>query len=443
MITDKKLRSSRGEIMKELVVNLNTGLHGELSVPGDKSISHRSVILSSISKGTSHIHHFLASDDCISTINAFRAMGVEIDLSGDELTVVGVGLNGLKKPQIKLDMGNSGTTTRLISGLLSAQNFITTLIGDESLSKRPMKRVSDPLSTMGATIKTMNGHLPIMINPSHIEAVKYELPMASAQVKSAIILAALNASDDSVIVEPQMTRNHTESMLNKFGNGVIERHGDEIIVHHQPELTAQDINVPGDISSAAFFLVAATLVPNSHIILKNVGINPTRTGILDVLIQMGANIKLLNKTNDSEPAADIEVTYTPELKPIDVNEERIPLMIDELPLVALLASRANGHSTITGAEELRFKETDRIKVVVEEFKKLNIRIDELPDGFSIDGSNDWEVVDTQLDSRGDHRIGMTLAVAALLLDMPVQLNGEGAVSISYPQFFNHLRQLSN
>lgn len=429
--------------MKELVVNLNTGLHGELSVPGDKSISHRSVILSSISKGTSHIHHFLASDDCISTINSFRKMGVKIDLAGDELTVEGVGLDGLSKPDTKLDMGNSGTTTRLLSGLLAAQKFTTNLIGDDSLSKRPMKRVSQPLSVMGARIETTDGHLPMTINPGHIKAVKYELPMASAQVKSAIILAALNSNEDSVVIEPQVTRNHTETMLNQFGDDVIERHGDEIIVHHQPELTAQDINVPGDISSAAFFLVAATLVPNSHIILKNVGINPTRTGILDVLIQMGANIKILNQTNGSEPAADIEVTYTPELKPIDVNEERIPLMIDELPLVALLASRANGHSTITGAEELRFKETDRIKTVVEEFKKINIRIDELPDGFSIDGSNDWKVVDAQLDSRGDHRIGMTLAVAALLLGMPVQLNGEDAVSISYPQFFNHLRQLSN
>ncbi|MGQ2283261.1 3-phosphoshikimate 1-carboxyvinyltransferase [Apilactobacillus kunkeei] len=429
--------------MKELVVNLNTGLHGELSVPGDKSISHRSVILSSISKGTSHIHHFLASDDCISTINAFRKMGVKIDLAGDKLTVEGVGLDGLSKPDTKLDMGNSGTTTRLLSGLLAAQKFTTNLIGDDSLSKRPMKRVSKPLSVMGARIETTDGHLPMTINPGHIKAVKYELPMASAQVKSAIILAALNSNEDSVVIEPQVTRNHTETMLNQFGDDVIERHGDEIIVHHRPELTAQDINVPGDISSAAFFLVAATLVPNSHIILKNVGINPTRTGILDVLIQMGANIKLLNQTNDSEPAADIEVTYTQELKPIDVNEERIPLMIDELPLVALLASRADGHSTITGAEELRFKETDRIKTVVEEFQKIGIQIEELPNGFSIDGSKDWQVVNASLDSHGDHRIGMTLAVSALLLDTDVQLNGEDAISISYPQFFDHLKHLSD
>ena len=429
--------------MKELVVNLNTGLHGELSVPGDKSISHRSVILSSISKGTSHIHHFLASDDCISTINAFRKMGVRIDLAGDELTVEGVGLDGLSKPDTKLDMGNSGTTTRLLSGLLAAQKFTTNLIGDDSLSKRPMKRVSQPLSVMGTRIETTDGHLPMTINPGHIKAVKYELPMASAQVKSAIILAALNSNEDSVVIEPQVTRNHTETMLNQFGDDVIERHGDEIIVHHQPELTAQDINVPGDISSAAFFLVAATLVPNSHIILKNVGINPTRIGILDVLIQMGANIKLLNQTNGREPAADIEVTYTPELKPIDVNEERIPLMIDELPLVALLESRANGHSTITGAEELRFKETDRIKTVVEEFQKIGIQIEELPNGFSIDGSKDWQVVNASLDSHGDHRIGMTLAVSALLLDTDVQMNGEDAISISYPQFFAHLKHLSD
>ncbi|KOY79734.1 3-phosphoshikimate 1-carboxyvinyltransferase [Apilactobacillus kunkeei] len=429
--------------MKELVVNLNTGLHGDLEVPGDKSISHRSVILSSISEGTSHIHHFLASDDCISTINAFRGMGVKIDLAGDDLTVEGVGLNGLSKPATKLDMGNSGTTTRLLSGLLAAQNFTTNLIGDDSLSKRPMKRVSEPLSMMGANIETIDGHLPMTIRTGNIKAVKYELPMASAQVKSAIILAALNADEDSVIGEPQVTRDHTETMLNQFGDDVIERNGDEITIHHQPNITAQDFNVPGDISSAAFFLVAATLVPNSHIVLKNVGINPTRTGILDVLIKMGANITLLNQTNGSEPTADIEVTYTPYLKPIDVSEESIPLMIDELPLLALLASRADGHSTITGAEELRFKETDRIKTVVEEFKKIGIHIEELPDGFSIDGSKNWQVVNASLDSHGDHRIGMTLAVAALLLDTDVQLNGEDAISISYPQFFDHLKDLSD
>ncbi|WP_203619623.1 3-phosphoshikimate 1-carboxyvinyltransferase [Apilactobacillus nanyangensis] len=427
--------------MKELVVNLNTGLHGDLEVPGDKSISHRSVILSSISEGTSHVHHFLASDDCISTINAFREMGVQIDLDGDELTVTGVGLHGLNEPQTKLDMGNSGTTTRLLSGLLSAQNFTTNLIGDDSLSKRPMKRVSEPLSMMGARIETTDGYLPMTINPGHIKAVKYELPIASAQVKSAIILAALNADADSVVIEPQVTRNHTETMLNQFGKDVIERDGNQIIVHHNPKLTAQDFNVPGDISSAAFFMVAATLVPNSHIVLKNVGINATRTGILDVLIKMGANVKLLNQTNSSEPTADIEVTYTPDLKPIDVTEESIPLMIDELPLVALLASRANGHSHITGAEELRFKETDRIQTVVMELQKLGIQITELPDGFSIDGSKDWRVANSSLDSHGDHRIGMTLAVAALLLDTSVQLDGEDAISISYPQFFDHLKRL--
>lgn len=427
--------------MKELVVNLNTGLHGDLEVPGDKSISHRSVILSSISEGTSHVHHFLASDDCISTINAFREMGVQIDLDGDELTVTGVGLHGLKETQTKLDMGNSGTTTRLLSGLLSAQNFTTNLIGDDSLSKRPMKRVSEPLSMMGARIETTDGHLPMTINPGHIKAVKYELPIASAQVKSAIILAALNADADSVVIEPQVTRNHTETMLNQFGKDVIERDGNQIIVHHNPKLTAQDFNVPGDISSAAFFMVAATLVPNSHIVLKNVGINATRTGILDVLIKMGANVKLLNQTNSSEPTADIEVTYTPDLKPIDVTEESIPLMIDELPLVALLASRANGHSHITGAEELRFKETDRIQTVVLELQKLSIQITELSDGFSIDGSKDWRVANSSLDSHGDHRIGMTLAVAALLVDTSVQLDGEDAISISYPQFFDHLKRL--
>lgn len=426
--------------MKNLSSNIQTGLHGEITIPGDKSISHRSIILGSIANGDTTIQNFLNSDDCISTMNAFKDMGVSIEKNKNELIVHGVGFHGLKKPNHALDMGNSGTSTRLMMGLLAGQPFETTMVGDASLSKRPMKRVTNPLEQMGVKIDLTKDTLPATIHGNPLTKLDYTLPIASAQVKSAIILAAIQASEKSVITEPIQTRNHTEVMLNTFAPNTINKKDNEITINPVTELTGQKINVPGDISSAAFFLVAATIVKNSNLTLKNIGINETRTGILNVLTKMGANFQLLNQSTTGEPTADINIK-TATLNPITITKEDIPSMIDELPLIALLAACADGISKITGAKELRFKETDRIKTIVQEFKKLGITITELEDGFIIDGTKPWNTKDFSLDSHGDHRIGMTMAIASLLVNGKTTLNNAESINISYPTFFNDLNQL--
>lgn len=426
--------------MKTLISQLSNGLHGSLKIPGDKSISHRSIMLGSIAHGKTTIKNFLMSDDCVSTINAFKSMGVPIETSKESVTVHGVDFAGLKKPETKLNMGNSGTSTRLMMGLLAGQAFRSKMFGDQSLSKRPMKRVSDPLTQMGAQITLDKGTLPAEIIGNSLNPINYTLPVASAQVKSAIILAAIQAKKQSQIIEPVQSRNHTELMLNIFAPGTIEQDEQKIKINPVTQLKGQAINVPGDISSAAFFLVAGTIVKNSDITLENVGINPTRAGILKVLDQMGANYQLFNQNLNGEPTADIKI-QTAKLKPIEINQKDIPTMIDELPLVALLAACADGVSKITGAKELRFKETDRIKTLVEEFTKLGIKITELDDGFLIDGSCQWTPSNLVLDSHGDHRIGMTMAIASLLLKQPTQLNNADSIKISYPTFFDDLSKL--
>ncbi|MCF6514605.1 3-phosphoshikimate 1-carboxyvinyltransferase [Lactobacillus sp. S2-2] len=426
--------------MKKLINSLNSGLNGELLIPGDKSISHRSIMLGSIANGETTIKNFLMSDDCISTINAFKDMGVEIEQNENNIIVHGVGFHGLKKPNKDLDMGNSGTSTRLMMGLLAGQNFDSNLIGDNSLSKRPMKRISTPLEQMGAQIKLNENTLPAIIHGKSLNEIDYTLPIASAQVKSAIILAAIQAKNKSTIKEPIKTRNHTELMLNTFSPNTIITEENTITINPVTQLIGQNINVPGDISSAAFFLVAGAITKNSNITLKNIGINQTRTGILKVLNLMGANYTLLNQNLDGEPTADINIKSS-SLKPINLTEQDIPMMIDELPLVGLLAACANGVSKITGAKELRFKETDRIKTLVQEFKKLGISITELEDGFIIDGSKNWNPTDLLLDSHGDHRIGMTMAIAALLIKDSTTLKDSESINISYPTFFNDLNKL--
>ncbi|MCT3400030.1 3-phosphoshikimate 1-carboxyvinyltransferase [Lentilactobacillus hilgardii] len=429
--------------MKELSDKLKTGLHGELSVPGDKSISHRGIMFGAVSKGRTTLHHFLTAEDCLSTLNAFQQLGVSIKRDGETVVIEGVGLHGLKQSGKPLDMGNSGTTTRLIMGLLAGQNFDSTLFGDDSLSKRPMKRVSEPLAEMGADICVTDGHLPARIHGQKLHAIDYQLKVASAQVKSALILAAIQADQPSTLIEKLPTRNHTEKMLNAFGAN-IQTMADNVTikVNPQPKLTGIDLTVPGDMSSAAFFLVAATLVPNSKLTLKNVGVNETRTGLLSILKRMGGKVIERHRNDSGEPTADLVVSSA-ELKPIEIGAEEIPAVIDELPLVALLAAKANGISKITGAGELRVKETDRIAAVVQEFSKLGIAIRELPDGFVIDGAKPWHVEKTKLDSHGDHRIGMTLAIASLLLDEQLQLNGAESVNISYPEFFDDLASVTN
>ncbi|KRL22413.1 3-phosphoshikimate 1-carboxyvinyltransferase [Lentilactobacillus kisonensis] len=427
--------------MKQLQTKPQNGLRGELTVPGDKSISHRGIMFGAISEGRTILHHFLTAEDCLSTLKAFQQLGVPIRRDGQTVTIDGVGLHGLKQPTRPLEMGNSGTTTRLMMGLLAGQNFKTTLVGDASLSKRPMKRVSEPLAEMGADIETTAGHLPVTINGSQLHAVDYHLKVASAQVKSALILAALQADKTSIFVEKQPTRNHTEIMLRAFGAN-IECEPDDvtITVHPDPKLEGLTLNVPGDMSSAAFFMTAASLVPDSEVKLLNVGVNETRTGLMSILEQMGGKVSISNLQYGGESTADITVNSA-NLIPIEIGAKDIPAVIDELPLVALLAAKANGISKITGAGELRVKETDRIAVIVTEFKKLGIAIKALPDGFIIDGSKPWQVKDSHLDSHGDHRIGMVMAIAALLVDKPLTLDGADSVNISYPEFFADLATL--
>ncbi|WP_100487059.1 3-phosphoshikimate 1-carboxyvinyltransferase [Sporolactobacillus pectinivorans] len=428
--------------MKTLKTNIQKGLHGELSVPGDKSISHRSIILGAISAGETEITHFLTSEDCLTTIQAFLDMGVNIERQHDHVLVHGARMNGLRQPKHPLNMGNSGTTTRLLLGLLSGQNFTAGLMGDRSLSKRPMRRVTEPLAQAGARFKvTGNGLLPITIYGSpDLSTFNYRLPVASAQVKSALILAALQADGVSTIVEKQQTRNHTELMLKAFG-GEIEQQGLTITVTGKPHLIGQNITIPGDMSSAAFFIAAATLLPNSAIRLKNVGLNPTRIGFLDVLKRMGADITIQNNVNHAEASGELLVRRSV-LHAVHLSSRDIPSVIDELPLIALLATQARGTTEITGAEELRVKETDRIAVVTAELQKLGADITELPDGMVINGPTPLEPRRTDVvDTHGDHRIGMMLSVAALLTRSELKLANETAINISYPDFFIDLDRL--
>lgn len=427
--------------MKVLATAKN-GLHGSLTVPGDKSISHRAVMLGSISEGTTVIRHFLDGDDCLSTLAAFNDMGVKSERDGETVIIHGQGINALKKPDHALDMGNSGTTTRLLMGILAGRNFDTRLFGDDSLQKRPMKRVSEPLSKLGAKIElTETGTLPATVYGQNLHGTDYQMQVASAQVKSALIFAALQADTPSTIIEKLPTRNHTEIMLRQFG-AQIETASDQktIKVTPKPHLTGQTVEVPGDVSSAAFFLVAGAIVFNSKIKLERVNLNPTRTGIITVLQKMGAELQIESLPSKGEPLGNITIASS-QLKPIQIEAEDIPAVIDELPLVALLAACAKGTSSIRGAEELRVKETDRIQTVVAELRKLGVKVEELPDGMIIEGRDEWNVQDDRLDSYGDHRIGMMDAIAALKADQPLQLDHADAVSVSYPGFFQDLQKL--
>lgn len=426
---------------KQLQTSVTHGLHGRLAVPGDKSISHRAIMIGSLATGDTVVHHFLTSADCLATLQAFRDLGVTIDRNGDEVVVHGVGMTGLQAPKHALQMANSGTTTRLMMGLLAGQAFDAKLIGDDSLSKRPMRRVADPLAQMGAEITTTDGHLPAVVHGKALTAAEIQLQVASAQVKSALIFAGLQAPGHTVIHELLPTRDHSENMLKAFGADLsVSPDQMSITVGHTDQLAAQTVQVPGDMSSAAFFMVAATLIKGSDITLLNVGLNPSRRGLLDVLVKMGGKVDVTQALSAGEAVGDIRV-QSADLHPIDLTAEQIPAIIDELPLVALLAAKADGISTIHGAEELRVKETDRIACVEQELGKLGADVKALPDGFVIDGRNAWQVQDPKLDSHGDHRIGMMLGLAALLVDAPLTLKHADAVGVSYPEFFDDLNTL--
>ncbi|MHA5096623.1 3-phosphoshikimate 1-carboxyvinyltransferase [Oenococcus oeni] len=431
--------------MKNLKTKQFQGLNGSLLLPGDKSISHRSIMVASISRGISRIKNFSNSTDCLSTLNAFLDLGVEIKKYGRDLIVYGSGLDAFKDPKKPLNMGNSGTTTRLLLGLLAGQSFNTCLVGDASLSKRPMYRVTNPITEVGGEFSlTGNGTLPITVigHPS-LKAFDYHLPIASAQVKSALIFSALQADEPSIIFEKEATRNHLEIMLNDFGAD-IKTNGLCITVMPRPKLSGRTISIPGDISSAAFFMVAASLLPNSCICLKKVGLNPTRIGIISVLKRMNANIEVKKTSNEAEAYGDI-IVRSSNLHAVEITAKEIPNVIDELPILTLAASLAKGRTIISGAGELRVKETDRISVVAAELKKLGARIQEKSDGMVIDGCPKLQILENNLATHGDHRIGMMLAVAALLVDTSktITLNNPEAIKISYPNFFRDLDYLLN
>ena len=418
------------------------GLRGSLRVPGDKSISHRSIIFGSLAKGVTKVHDILRGEDVLSTMQVFREMGVQIEDKGDLVEIHGCGFDGLQEPQRPLDMGNSGTSMRLIAGVLAGQNFSAQMVGDDSLSKRPMDRISLPLRQMGVEIagQTERDLPPLTIhgNPS-LKPIQYQLPIASAQVKSALIFAALQAQGESLIIEKDLTRNHTEDMLLQFG-GQLKVDGKEIRVAGKQELQAQEVVVPGDISSAAFWLVAGLIVPNSKITLTNVGINETRTGILDVIQAMGGKLSV-SEVDEVAKSATITVESS-ELHGTEISGELIPRLIDELPIIALLATQAEGQTLIRDAEELKVKETDRIQVVADALNSMGADIQPTADGMIIQGKTSLK--GASVHTYGDHRIGMMTAIAALLVkDGNVELERAEAINTSYPDFFAHLEDLVN
>ena len=415
-------------------------LNGSIRVPGDKSISHRSIIFGSLAEGETKVYDILRGEDVLSTMQVFRDLGVKIEDKDGVVTIQGVGMGGLKAPQKALDMGNSGTSIRLISGVLAGADFEVEMFGDDSLSKRPMDRVTLPLKKMGVTI---SGQTERDLPPLHLKGTKslkpihYELPIASAQVKSALIFAALQAHGQSVIMEKECTRNHTEDMLRQFG-GDLSVDGKKITVQGPQKLSGQTVVVPGDISSAAFWLVAGLIVPNSRVVLKNVGINETRTGIIDVIRAMGGKLEITDIDPISKSAT--LTVETSDLKGIEIGGALIPRLIDELPIIALLATQAQGQTVIKDAEELKVKETDRIQVVADALNSMGATITPTTDGMIIKGKSSLH--GARVNTFGDHRIGMMTAIAALLVaDGEVELDRAEAINTSYPSFFDDLETL--
>lgn len=416
-------------------------LRGELKVPGDKSISHRAVMFASLADGTTEVTNFLKGADCLSTISCFQKMGISIEEKLDRLYVHGKGLHGLAEPREILDCGNSGTTTRLISGILAGQTFSSELTGDESIQKRPMKRIIDPLESMGANICSIkaNDCAPLFIKGTHLRGIHYASPIASAQVKSCVLLAGLYADMKTSVTEPYLSRNHTELMLSYFGAEVTSK-GTTASVEPDPVLEGTKIQVPGDISSAAFFIAAALMVPGSELLLKDVGINPTRDGILRVCKNMGADITLLNIREDGcEPIADIMVRAS-ELHGTVIEGAMIPTLIDEIPVIAVLASFADGTTIIRNAEELKVKESNRLDIMVDELSRMGVDISGTEDGMIIRGGKPLQ--GACIDSRLDHRIAMSFAVAGLIADGETEILRDRCVDISYPGFYRDLLKLS-
>ena len=415
-------------------------LKGEVSIPGDKSISHRAVMFGSLAEGTTEVTNFLQGADCLSTISCFRKLGIEIENTSQRILIHGKGLHGLTEPSDTLDTGNSGTTTRLISGILAGQRFTTILNGDASNQTRPMKRIITPLSIMGADITSLKGNdcAPLRICGGQLHGIAYKSPVASAQVKSCVLLAGLYADAPTSVTEPVLSRNHTELMLAGFGAHVASS-GTTATIEPEPDLNGMKIEVPGDISSAAYFLAAGLMIPNSEILIKNVGINPTRDGILRVAKEMGGDITILNeKTSGGEPTCDLLVRSS-SLKGVTIGGKIIPTLIDEIPMIAVMACFAEGITTIKDAQELKVKESNRIDTVVTNLKAMGAHIEATDDGMIIEGG--YPLHGAVIDSHLDHRIAMSFAIGALGADGETRIEGAECVKISYPEFYQTLEKL--
>lgn len=419
-----------------------SAITGDIRVPGDKSISHRAVMLASLACGQTVIHGFLESEDCIATLHSFEQMGISSHKQGDQLIIHGKGLAGLTPPNQMLDMGNSGTGIRLLLGILSGQEFPVVVTGDSSLRKRPMKRVTEPLQRMGASFIRLDqeAELPLRVEGGKLQGIQYQSTVASAQIKSAILLAGLFADGTTEVEEPALSRDHTERMMQTFGVSLNRTQLRCSIAGRQELRGGTSVMVPGDLSSAAFFIVAASCIPGSDLMIREVGINPTRTGILDVLKQMGARIYLHNKKYfGAEPVADIQVQYAP-LKGIEVSGETVVRMIDEFPIFAVAAALADSSTLVTQAQELRVKESDRISAMAHELKKFGIQMNELVDGFSIEGGA--RLRGAECFSHGDHRVAMSLTVAGLCAEGETRVSGIGSISTSFPSFYELMNQVS-
>lgn len=423
--------------MQKIIYKSEKGLKGTVTIPSDKSISHRAIMFTSLANGKSVIKNFSKGQDPLSSLKVCRALEIDAEFSNEELIVKSKGI--LSAPQTQLDCGNSGTTMRLMSGILAGQKFNSTLIGDESLSKRPMKRVIEPLSLMGAKIESNEFKAPLKIYGQNLQPINYVSKLASAQVKSCILLAGMNIDGQTSFTEPYVSRNHTEIMLKYMGANISVNN--TTVTIKKSELEPKTIEICGDISSAAYFIVAGLIVPNSKIILKNVGLNPTRTGILEVAEKMGGNVEILDKRNISgEDIGDIQISYS-DLKACTIEGEIIPRLIDELPVIAVLATQAKGTTIIKDAQDLRNKESDRIKAVVTELKKIGADIEETPDGFIINGKTNLKG-DTEVETYHDHRLAMSLYAAGLICDKPIRINGFEWVDISFPEFDKLFNSLS-
>lgn len=423
--------------MQKIVYKSEKGLKGTVTIPSDKSISHRAIMFTSLANGKSIIKNFSKGQDPLSSLKVCKALGIDAEFSNEELIVKSKGI--LSTPQTQLDCGNSGTTMRLMSGILAGQKFNSTLIGDESLSKRPMKRVIEPLALMGAKIESNEFKAPLKIYGQNLQPINYVSKLASAQVKSCILLAGLNIDGQTSFTEAYVSRNHTEIMLKYMGANISINN--TTVTIEKSELEPKTIEICGDISSAAYFIVAGLIVPSSKIILKNVGLNPTRTGILEVAEKMGGNIEILDKRNISgEDVGDIQISYS-DLNACTIEGEIIPRLIDELPVIAILATQAKGTTIIKDAQDLRNKESDRIKAVVTELKKIGADIEETPDGFIINGKTNLKG-DTEVETYHDHRLAMSLYVAGLICEKPIAINGFEWVDISFPEFDRLFNSLS-